>query len=268
VRVFAGATFGLLRELVGAVSGDRLGWDVAGLADFDSDGSGDVIVGEPGVDLGLSTDAGRARIFSVATGALLADTLNGYHAAEMFGQSVSSAGDLNHDGATDALAGSPLFDGNYPDGGRVRVVLGSAEVPTTYCTPKVNSAGCTPSIGFTGCASLTLGSGLGIHSLDQILGVNGMMIWSLAPHSAPFHGGTLCVHSPIRRTAVQTSYDDPYSSLPCAGAFYYLFTGTTMAANGLTAGDTIHAQFWSRDNGYPPPNNIGLTAGLKAVVLP
>ena len=30
----------------------------------------------------------------------------------------------------------------------------------------------------------------------------------------------------------------------------------------------VFTQFWSRDNGFPAPNNVGLTGGLKFAVVP
>jgi hypothetical protein len=39
-----------------------------------------------------------------------------------------------------------------------------------------------------------------------------------------------------------------------------------MAAQSVQSGDTIYAQYWSRDPGFAPPNNYGLTDGLKFTV--
>jgi hypothetical protein len=58
------------------------------------------------------------------------------------------------------------------------------------------------------------------------------------------------------------------SGYPCTGQYTYLFTPAYMAANGLSAGQNVYAQYWSRDNGFAAPNNIGLTAGLKFTIVP
>ena len=41
-----------------------------------------------------------------------------------------------------------------------------------------------------------------------------------------------------------------------------------MASKGLTAGTDVFTQFWSRDSGFAPPNSIGLTRGLRFLILP
>lgn len=46
------------------------------------------------------------------------------------------------------------------------------------------------------------------------------------------------------------------------------FSHAYMASNAITAGTDVFAQFWSRDSGFPPPQNVGLTNALKFSVLP
>jgi hypothetical protein len=35
-----------------------------------------------------------------------------------------------------------------------------------------------------------------------------------------------------------------------------------MSQAGLVVGDDVYSQYWSRDNGFPPPDNVGLTGGV------
>ncbi len=41
-----------------------------------------------------------------------------------------------------------------------------------------------------------------------------------------------------------------------------------MASWSLSAETEVFAQFWSRDNGFVPPQNVGLTSALGSTVLP
>jgi hypothetical protein len=161
---------------------------------------------------------------------------------------------------------SPSFDLNANDGGRARLVLGNAAAPTGYCTPKTNSAGCVPHISYTGCASLSIGDNFHVVAQNVLPNALGMLIWSQSPNSVPFFGGTLCVGSPIRRTQAQAAGNQGTGA--CIGTYDIHLSQAYLASWGLAPGMQIHAQFWSRDNGFAPPDNIGLTGGLKVTVLP
>ena len=53
---------------------------------------------------------------------------------------------------------------------------------------------------------------------------------------------------------------------PMLGAIRTPWTGAWTAytpANGMIAGTTVHAQFVSRDQGFPAPNNSTLSAGIE-----
>ncbi len=262
--LISGATQAVLHTLQGA-AGDMLGFSLGGMRDVDLDGHGDVIAGAPGADFGSYVDAGLAKVFSGASGALLFE-MTGYHAGETFGRSVAGAGRLNADLATDVIAGSPLYDLHLPDGGRVRIVLGAAPYPTTYCTPKTNSAGCIPQIAFTGCASFSAGNYFAVHGYDVLPGMPGILIWSLVANAMPFFGGTLCVGSPLHRTPGQVSLVTGPG--PCDGRYEFQFNATYMTGKGLVPGLEVYAQYWSRDTGFPPPNQVGLTGGLNFKTLP
>jgi len=99
------------------VSGE-FGTSSSGAGDVDGDGIADVIVGAPNDDPGASpTDAGRAYIFSVATGTVLFTLVSPNE--ELFGRfgfSVSDAGDVNGDGKADVIVGAYTEDpGASPD---------------------------------------------------------------------------------------------------------------------------------------------------------
>jgi hypothetical protein len=41
-----------------------------------------------------------------------------------------------------------------------------------------------------------------------------------------------------------------------------------MAAHALGAGASVYGQYWSRDPGFPQPDNLGLSDGLEFVIAP
>jgi hypothetical protein len=266
VRAYSTGTGAIVRELAGDTQ-DNLGWVLDGLEDFDGDGKGDILVGVPAAEWSPLTNAGLAKVHSGATGALIA-AMTGYYDGEGFGTAVADAGDINLDGFHDAIAGSPSYDLNATDAGRARLILGNAPWPTSYCTGKVNSQGCDPAIGIGGCASVSVGDNLTIVGVNVLPYVNGIMTWSLTSNAAPFYGGTLCVGAPVHRTPVQTSTENVGGAYPCDGVYVYHFGHAEMASAGLAPGMELFAQYWSRDNGYAPPNNIGLTNGVRIEILP
>ena len=106
----------------GDSAGDRFGFFVSGAGDVNNDGFDDFIVGAP-YDGNNGPISGSARVFSGATGAILY-TVNGDSAGDLFGWSVSGAGDVNNDGFDDFIAGAPYDDNNGSDSGSARVFSG------------------------------------------------------------------------------------------------------------------------------------------------
>jgi hypothetical protein len=88
------------------------------------------------------------------------------------------------------------------------------------------------------------------------------MLWSKSQASTPFGGGTLCVAAPITRTTAQNSGGTSLPTTDCSGTYVLQFTPAMMNQAGLQVGDDVYSQYWSRDNGFPPPDNVGLTGGV------
>ncbi|TMQ57061.1 MAG: hypothetical protein E6K76_11550 [Candidatus Eisenbacteria bacterium] len=111
--------------LTGAAAGDEFGISVSSAGDVNGDGYADVIVG---ADLNAAggPGAGRAYVFYGGPGAdAVADlTLTGAAAGDAFGNSVSSAGDVNGDGYADVIVGAYLNDAGGTDAGRAYVYYG------------------------------------------------------------------------------------------------------------------------------------------------
>ncbi len=138
---------------------------------------------------------------------------------------------------------------------------------TTYCTAKVNSLACLPSIGYAGAATISGPDDFYVTTAGVLNEKAGIMIWSHGPDNRPFMGGTLCVAPPIIRTPVQGSGGNPPPP-DCSGSYSFHFSQAYMAGKSIVAGMRLFAQYWSRDPGFAPPDDVGLTDGLEFVVGP
>ena len=140
---------------------------------------------------------------------------------------------------------------------------------TPYCTPKVNSQGCLPVIYTTGAPSLSgTGAAFRIWANEVLNQKPGIMVWGRATAQIPFYGGTLCIAPPVTRTAAQNSGGTALPAVDCSGTYVFQFTPAMMSQAGLVPFDDVYSQYWSRDNGFAPPNNVGLTAGVHWRVCP
>ena len=115
---FSGVDGSELASFDGTSPGGWFGGALAGTRDFDGDGHGDLVVGEPDGDPqrgpGLGGGAGRATVFSGASGAILARLGGGAGGAQV-GISVSGGADFDGDGLSDALIGGVLNNDGYGD---------------------------------------------------------------------------------------------------------------------------------------------------------
>lgn len=133
---FFGATFGLTLNPL-------YGYSVSSAGDVNNDGYSDVIIGSPTyTDLGTLTLAGRATIYLGGAGGL--NTASPVHrnggllGNTLFGFSVSSAGDMNNDGADEVLIGAPGALTLLPG------VTGSVYVYTGISLPSAGSISAVP----------------------------------------------------------------------------------------------------------------------------
>ncbi|MBI1382703.1 MAG: hypothetical protein GC161_16635 [Planctomycetaceae bacterium] len=125
VRVFSGASGAELWSVQGS-SRARLGSALAGSTDLNGDGRGDLIAGAPGATLSsLTPEAGRVVRYSGANGAVLGANF-GTQAQARLGSAVAAVGDVNGDGISDYLVGSPGHDGVGADDGLVELRSGAS----------------------------------------------------------------------------------------------------------------------------------------------
>ncbi|MBP7669010.1 MAG: FG-GAP repeat protein [Candidatus Eisenbacteria bacterium] len=114
----------------GNLEGAHFGISTACAGDVNGDGYSDVIIGAPGDDI-PGGGPGRAYVYlGGPAGLALSPAWTGSinQNGDAYGNSVSSAGDMNGDGYDDVIIGAPAFDylGELIDCGSVRVHLGCA----------------------------------------------------------------------------------------------------------------------------------------------
>jgi hypothetical protein len=125
---FGGVSMNNLADvtLTGAAAENFFGSSVSTAGDVNGDGYADVIVGAFGNNAG-GFAAGRAYIFfgGVSMNNLADVTLIGAAAEDYFGNSVSTAGDINGDGYDDVIVGACFNDAGGTDAGRAYLYLSS-----------------------------------------------------------------------------------------------------------------------------------------------
>jgi hypothetical protein len=122
--VYSGADGTRLHRFDGVADDFTLGFSVSGAGDVDGDGSDDLIVGVPHADIN-GPSSGTALVFSGATGSLIWQW-SGTATSDLFGFSVSGAGDVDQDGYADLIIGTPYPEaGTYPQAGTATVYSGA-----------------------------------------------------------------------------------------------------------------------------------------------
>jgi hypothetical protein len=110
----------------GESAGDWVGVSVSGIGDINGDGFDDVIIGAP-FDDENGSNAGKSYLYY---GSALMDnsydlTYTGEAAGDVFGFSVSGAGDVNGDGYSDIIIGAPGNDDGGAGAGKEYLYYGS-----------------------------------------------------------------------------------------------------------------------------------------------
>jgi hypothetical protein len=140
-------------------------------------------------------------------------------------------------------------------------------VGTRYCVALQNSQGCFPVISATGSATLGAPDDFVVRASNVINNRQGLLMWGTSATFAPLGAGVRCVGVPIRRMPVQSSGGST-NGTDCSGTYAQPFNDALFASSGFLAGQVLHFQWWSRDNGYAPPNNFGLSDALRVMVCP
>lgn len=141
--VYKGGPFVLTATAVTFQSNQKdaqMGYSVASAGDFNGDGFSDVLVGVPYYDK-TAIDEGRANLYlgsnTFFDDPITAYSLNSGQAGALMGLTVATAGDIDGDGFSDILVGSPLFGANKA--GAVRYYKGNASgAPQDVATLAIN----------------------------------------------------------------------------------------------------------------------------------
>lgn len=139
----------------------------------------------------------------------------------------------------------------------------------TYCTGKANSAGCVPFITAQGVSSPTdTAASFVVNAEDAIPGEPGFLFYGSAGKlNLSFHGGTLCVKTPLTRLFPPKAAQ-PGGPGACGGR---LDRGLNKRIQSgvdprLTVGQRVYAQWYLRDPNDPLGFGDSLTDALTFVI--
>jgi len=248
---FSTGTGLLLRTAYGASVGASFGTGLGDAGDVNSDGVGDLWVAAPGT----SGTWGRIKLIS---GANLSELASLQGIASGFLPNIAGGVDFNLDGATDLVAGTS---------GSFRVYTIAPSRGLAYCSAKTNSQACVPAMDATGTATRSGQDDYHLLAANELNNKPGIVIWSRMRGYSPLGGGYLCLAPSIFRRALPSSGGTP-TGIDCTGVYDYYLSHAEMNLLGMLAGDTMYAQVWSRDPGWSPPNNIGLSDGWIFTIGP
>ncbi len=161
----------------------NFGWSVACAGDVNGDGYSDVIIGAPYYN-GANTDEGGVFVYLGSSTGLSASPYSTPNDANQdnayFGWCVASAGDVNGDGYSDVIIGSPYYnDGANVDEGRTFVYHGSPDGLSTTSNWATESNQTSANYGISVASAGDVNSDgysdviVGAYIYDQVFGDDG-----------------------------------------------------------------------------------------------
>lgn len=246
-QVRSGSNGQLLFTVNGTSVGDRFGYSVTGLGDWNADGIPDFAVG---ADQPLGNGVGYVRVYSGANGLQL-HNFNGAGDQARLGTAIAGLGDVNNDSKTEIALGEPGASPAGTASGKLYVYSGleggggGCPAPSTYCVTSPNSAGAGSNISTAGSNSVAADNFIllaGQCPPNQ----NGIFFYGPNQIQFPFGDGFRCVGAggaavfrlPITNTgpAGLAVHQLDYDNLPTGGE--------------LGPFDVTNFQFWYRDPGF------------------
>jgi hypothetical protein len=171
--VYLGSASGLATTATWTAESDQatayFGYSVSTAGDVNGDGYSDVIVGAYQYDNGRSNE-GRAYVYLGSASGLAitaAWTAESNQVNAVFGNSVSTAGDVNGDGYSDVIVGALFYDNGESNEGRAYVYYGSAD---GLSTSSAWTAGSNQDTALFGTSVSTAGDVNGDGYSDVIVG--------------------------------------------------------------------------------------------------
>ncbi|MEO6708670.1 MAG: hypothetical protein ABI054_03960 [Planctomycetota bacterium] len=245
-----------------------MGSSVLGIADYDGDGTDDLLGFAPAYFSGdLIKNRNQIFVFSGSMGAVVA-SVDGYPYPAYAVRIVVSAGDLNSDGHDDWLVDSPGLSTPRPGTAVIRYGWApqtSEYWPVSCSNGAPNSLGCFPVLDWSSASSMSVGPEPRVTATKLISNTVGLFLWGSTQANLPFSGGSLCVGAPVSRTPATAAGG---SNGTCTGSTSFTFPRSLLLSHGLTVGSQLVVQSWSRDQGFPPPQNRSLTSAVAFTLWP
>ncbi|SDH39077.1 Por secretion system C-terminal sorting domain-containing protein [Dyadobacter soli] len=188
------------------------GTSVAGAGDVNGDGYSDVIVGAPLYDNALANGGGIWIFHGAPNGVNITSSfsLTGQQVEEHFGQAVSGGGDLNGDGYSDVVVGSPgLDESGVTNGGTVRAYFGNDGIAGKNKRNNIrlyNSNLTRMTYSQTTQTSVYVG----IYPASFLGRNNGRLAWDYAQNGTSFSKGA---NNPITNSTIIDGWQPAFSTL-------------------------------------------------------
>lgn len=171
-------------EIYGEEATEQLGVSLSSAGDVNGDGIADIIIGAPG----YNSFQGRAYLYfgsSTISPTPAPDQIwTGESTDDNFGQSVSSAGDVNGDGFSDVIVGADANDNVATNAGAAYIFFGSTTIGSTYDLKLTGEA----PYNYFGCSVSGAGDVNGDGYSDVIVGARYFRITN------PFHRGRAYIY--------------------------------------------------------------------------